>query len=132
MRKVPARAASSASRSSSWLIPPSGSVPDGDVCGLRVGGPPRKGELIGVSRWCARAGRTAGTITAMDPWTVLGLEPDASPQEVAAAYRELAKRWHPDRRGGGEAVARMAEINVAYDVLRAGDWQRSGPRRRDS
>jgi hypothetical protein len=61
----------------------------------------------------------------MDPWTVLGLEPDASAEEVAVAYRELAKRWHPDRRRGADAAAKMAEINVAYEVLRAGDWQRA-------
>jgi len=65
----------------------------------------------------------------MDPFVVLGLPPGASPQEVSAAYRELAKRWHPDRRGGADAAARMAEINVAYDVLRAGDWQRGAPPR---
>jgi len=38
---------------------------------------------------------------------------------VAAAYRAQAKRWHPDRGGGEEAARRMAEINVAYDMLRA-------------
>ena len=65
----------------------------------------------------------------MDPFSVLGLPPGASPQEVSAAYRELAKRWHPDLRRGAEAAARMAEINVAYDVLRAGDWQRAAPPR---
>jgi DnaJ domain len=39
---------------------------------------------------------------------------------VAAAYRSQAKRWHPDRGGGEEAARRMAEINAAYDMLRAG------------
>jgi len=58
----------------------------------------------------------------VDPFTVLGVAPGASPDEVAAAYRELAKAWHPDRRGeAGEE--RMAEINVAYELLRAGDAQ---------
>ncbi len=55
----------------------------------------------------------------MDPYGVLGVPPGAAAAEVAAAYRELAKRWHPDRGGGSEAQQRMAEINVAYDVLRA-------------
>jgi hypothetical protein len=59
----------------------------------------------------------------VDPFAVLGLQPGASPQETAAAYRRLAKRWHPDRAGAG-AARRMAEINAAYDVLRAGAWQR--------
>jgi hypothetical protein len=58
----------------------------------------------------------------MEPLGVLGLPPTATPQEIAAAYRRLAKEWHPDRGGGAEAERRMAEINAAYDVLRAADW----------
>jgi hypothetical protein len=58
----------------------------------------------------------------MDPLEILGLPPSASPDEVTAAYRRLAKEWHPDRRGGAEAAARMAEINSAYDLLRAAAW----------
>lgn len=56
----------------------------------------------------------------VDPFTVLGVAPGASPDEVAAAYRELAKAWHPDRRGS-DGEDRMAEINVAYELLRAGE-----------
>ena len=56
-------------------------------------------------------------------FAVLGLDPASSPQEAAAAYRRLAKEWHPDR-AGVDAARRMAEINAAYDLLRAGDWQR--------
>jgi len=58
----------------------------------------------------------------VDPFSVLGVTPAASEEELAAAYRELAKAWHPDRRGrAGEE--RMAEINVAYELLRAGALQ---------
>jgi curved DNA-binding protein CbpA len=53
----------------------------------------------------------------MDPYAVLGIGPDASPREVAAAYRRLAKRFHPDR-AGERGARRMAEINAAYDQLR--------------
>jgi hypothetical protein len=63
----------------------------------------------------------------MDPLAVLGLGPGASAEEAAAAYRRLAKDWHPDRGGGAAAQARMAEINVAYDLLRSGAWQRERP-----
>ena len=58
-----------------------------------------------------------------DPFAVLGVAPDASADEVAAAYRSLAKRWHPDRARGPQAARRMAEINAAYDLLRSERWQ---------
>src|SRR4051794_18019594 len=51
----------------------------------------------------------------MDPYSALGLEPGASPDEVHRAYRALAKRFHPDRAGDGEL---MISINAAYDLLR--------------
>jgi hypothetical protein len=54
----------------------------------------------------------------MDPYAVLGVRPGSPEHEIAAAYREQAKRWHPDR-AGADAEARMAEINHAYEVLRA-------------
>lgn len=60
---------------------------------------------------------------AADPFAVLGVAPDTPLDDVTASYRELAKRWHPDRGGGAEAARRMAEINAAYDVLRSGAWQ---------
>jgi hypothetical protein len=54
----------------------------------------------------------------MDPYAVLGVRPGTPEREIAAAYREQAKRWHPDR-AGADGEARMAEINHAYEVLRA-------------
>src|SRR4051812_27325505 len=55
----------------------------------------------------------------MDPHAVLGLPRHADDEHVARAYRELAKRWHPDRHPGDEAAARkMADINAAYALLR--------------
>jgi hypothetical protein len=68
----------------------------------------------------------------MDPFAALDLPPGASAEEAAAAYRRLAKRWHPDRGGGAAAAARMAEINAAYDLLRARDWQREPPAPQDA
>jgi DnaJ-like protein len=58
-------------------------------------------------------------MTRVDPYAILGVSAMAGEKEVSAAYREQAKRWHPDRGGGEEAVRRMAEINAAYDLLRA-------------
>lgn len=64
----------------------------------------------------------------MDPYAVLEIPAGAAPEHVSAAYRELAMRWHPDRAAGPEAERRMAEINAAYDLLRAAAWtQRRDP-----
>jgi len=54
----------------------------------------------------------------MDPHAVLGLDTGASIDEAADAYKRLAKRFHPDV-AGSEGTARMIELNVAYELLRA-------------
>jgi DnaJ-like protein len=66
----------------------------------------------------------------MDPYAVLGVRPGSPEKEIAAAYREAAKRWHPDRGAGEEAERRMADINAAYDLVRAAaQHEATGPRR---
>lgn len=58
---------------------------------------------------------------------MLGVEPGASPDEIKAAWRALARRHHPDLTGDDPELARratrrMAEINAAYAALtRAGE-----------
>jgi hypothetical protein len=69
------------------------------------------------------AGAVARHNGRVDPHSILGLAQDASAREVTAAYRDAAKRWHPDRGGGAAAERRMAEVNVAYDLLRDGGWR---------
>lgn len=64
--------------------------------------------------------RPAGHNGSVDPFATLGLGASATPEEIASAYRALAKRWHPDRaRDRAEAARRMADINAAHDLLRA-------------
>jgi hypothetical protein len=58
-----------------------------------------------------------------DPYAILGLTREASALEVAAAYRRLAKEWHPDLRGDAAALARMAELNAAYEAILVGQRQ---------
>ncbi|HZR12841.1 MAG TPA: J domain-containing protein [Acidimicrobiia bacterium] len=53
-----------------------------------------------------------------DLYAVLGVSPRASEDEIDAAFRELAKRWHPDRCGGDPvATERFKHITAAYDVI---------------
>ncbi|TSC80596.1 MAG: molecular chaperone DnaJ [Candidatus Peregrinibacteria bacterium Gr01-1014_25] len=55
---------------------------------------------------------------AKDPYTVLGLKRDASPEDVKRAYRSLSKEWHPDKHKGDKtAEERFKEINSAYEIL---------------
>jgi len=54
-----------------------------------------------------------------DPYRVLGLTPDASEDDVKRAYRQLAKKYHPDMNPGDAHAAKMMnDINAAYDQIK--------------
>jgi len=64
-----------------------------------------------------------------EPHVVLGVEPTASPTQIKAAWRKLARQHHPDLTGDDPAASRvatrqMAEINEAYAILRNPDKRR--------
>lgn len=53
-----------------------------------------------------------------DPYRVLGVSQTASEDEIKKAYRNLAKKYHPDvNNGSAEAEARMKEVNEAYSTV---------------
>lgn len=60
-----------------------------------------------------------------DPYSVLGLSKSATDADVKAAYRRLAKKYHPDRNAGDvKAKERFAEIGAAYEILGDKDKRR--------
>lgn len=56
-----------------------------------------------------------------NPYEVLGVKPGASEAEIKAAYKELVKKYHPDKYVDNPladlAEEKMQEINEAYDAL---------------
>jgi curved DNA-binding protein CbpA len=56
-----------------------------------------------------------GPIT--DPYKTLQVDPEAEDEVIAAAYRRLARKYHPDVNSGPEVAARMAAINAAWEVI---------------
>jgi DnaJ-class molecular chaperone len=70
----------------------------------------------------------AGT-AAQDHWQILGLSPGADAVALKRAFREQARRWHPDLNGNDPvAEERFKQVNEAYAVLsdpvRRRAWER--------
>lgn len=61
-----------------------------------------------------------------DPWSILGVAPGASAQQIHAAWRRGVSQWHPDRNASAEATLRLQQINAAFASLRAGTARPAG------
>ncbi len=75
--------------------------------------------------------RYTGSVVKRDPHDVLGVQAGASPTQIKAAWRRLARAHHPDLTGDDPAASRvatrqMAEINDAYAALTRIDGSTQG------
>lgn len=56
-----------------------------------------------------------------DPYKILGVSPSASDDEIKKAYRDLARKYHPDKYRDSDladlASEKMKEINAAYEEI---------------
>jgi curved DNA-binding protein CbpA len=59
-----------------------------------------------------------GRVTIPDPYKVLQVDPEAEDEVIEAAYRRLARKYHPDVSPDPESEERMVRINQAWELLR--------------
>ena len=50
-------------------------------------------------------------------YTILGINENASSEEIKKAYRTLQMKWHPDKCDLPEAKEMFQKINNAYEIL---------------
>jgi len=57
-------------------------------------------------------------VSVPDPYKVLQVDSEAEVEVIEAAYRRLARKYHPDVSPDPESQARMVRINQAWELLR--------------
>jgi curved DNA-binding protein len=60
-----------------------------------------------------------------DYYDILGVKPDASETDIKAAYRKLARKYHPDKNKEAGAEDKFKAINEANEVLRDAEKRRA-------
>jgi curved DNA-binding protein CbpA len=53
----------------------------------------------------------------IDPYKILQVDSEAEDEVIQAAYRRLARKYHPDLATAPEAASRMAAINAAWELI---------------
>jgi curved DNA-binding protein CbpA len=53
----------------------------------------------------------------LDPYKILQVDSEAEDEVIQAAYRRLARKYHPDLATAPEAANRMAAINAAWELI---------------
>jgi curved DNA-binding protein len=72
----------------------------------------------------APAGPSLGAFKAMefkDYYKILGVAPDAETADIKAAYRKLARKYHPDLNPDNDAEASFKEVAEAWEVLKSSE-----------
>lgn len=57
-------------------------------------------------------------VTFQDYYETLGVKRDATQQQIQAAYRKMARKYHPDVSKAPDAEERFKQVNEAYEVLK--------------
>ena len=81
-------------------------------------------NLVGARRQQRRKPRqeVAKPKDNFDPYSVLGIDDEATDKQIKKAYRKLSVKYHPDKnRGNEEAKNKFQEISKAYEILSDGD-----------
>ena len=61
---------------------------------------------------------------------ILGVSPNSETEVIAAAYKALMRKYHPDTNKSGDAAAKAQEINEAYETLKDPELRRQYDERR--
>lgn len=69
----------------------------------------------------SRVALLAASVDTFDPWTVLGISTNASPEEARKAYKKLITKYHPDVDPSPEAEATFQRIVRAHAVVTGED-----------
>eukprot|EP00003_Mantamonas_plastica_P028781 TRINITY_DN667_c0_g1_i3.p1 TRINITY_DN667_c0_g1~~TRINITY_DN667_c0_g1_i3.p1 ORF type:complete len:145 (+),score=39.90 TRINITY_DN667_c0_g1_i3:140-574(+) len=56
-------------------------------------------------------------VAGADYYKELGVPRDASKRQIKKAYRDLSKKWHPDKNKAPEAAEKWSKIVTAYEAL---------------
>jgi hypothetical protein len=83
----------------------------------------RPGVVLSFLFLCVLVKVVAGR---QDYFSILGVSPDASDEQVKRAYRKMALKHHPDKnKRDPEAATRFTEIAEAYEALKDADARRA-------
>src|SRR5690606_10498316 len=99
---------------SSWV----GTCPDRPAGGAPAPPAVKSGVSAPILEIPCPIGATEATMKFKDYYEVLGVDRNASQDDIKRAYRRLARKYHPDVSKEPDAEARFKEVREAYEVLK--------------